>query len=94
MDGMDGMDPFLVLRGIIAAASERTSFGIGRVDFPVPVSLLVAAADAIAVARDERDAARKIVADILSEGTIPTDDRRIAAIASEGTQAPSLPDGG
>ena len=91
---IDGMDPQLVLRGIITAASERASFGIGRVDFPVPVSLLVAAADAIAVARDERDAARKIVADTLSEGTIPFDDRRVAAITAEAPQAAPVPDRG
>ena len=87
-------DPLPVLRGIIAAASQRPNYGIGNPDFPVPVSLLVAAADAIAVARDERDAARKALADILCEGTIPCDDGRVAAIAAEGTQAEGLPHGG
>lgn len=56
MPGLDGMDSLAVARGILCAASERFSFGVGQVDIGVSVALIAALADEVARHRDERAA--------------------------------------
>jgi len=55
MGTLDDMDTLLLLRGIIAAGEERRG-GMRSPDVRVPLSLLMRAADEIAVARDRREA--------------------------------------
>jgi hypothetical protein len=64
------MDTLAVLRGIIAAAEDRFPFDLRHSDIPVPVGLLMRAADEIALARD-RSPSTGTIASVTHDATTP-----------------------
>jgi len=52
MGTLDQMDTLLILRGIIHGATDRMLTSMDSPDVPVPISVLIRAADEIAIARD------------------------------------------
>lgn len=70
---MNYTDPLAILRGIIVAAADSwpIKMQMGKVDFPVPIGLLMASADEIARLRDETERLRREVALLRAGGTIP-----------------------